>query len=93
MIDNLTMIAYGGMFVLGKMDERKLFGPRMYQLLQAGPNQYKHQLSRFPSDPAFITIPKEIIYYSVNDKELEAVYIQATTGILMAQPAGQGRAN
>lgn len=81
MVNNLIMIAYGGMFILGKIDERKLIEPRLYQLVQVAPRQFQHQTNHFPGSPPFISLPKDFIYYPVTDKEIEGVYIKATTRI------------
>lgn len=78
---NLTMIFYQGMFLIGKMDHPKLFNPRTYSLIQTGPNQYKHGLTPLPGQPLFITLPKEVVYWSVMDKEIESLYVQSTSGI------------
>ena len=85
-MNKLTMVFYSGAFFIGKVVDRKMFEPRLYNLIQVAANEVQHRLNLLPSSPAFVSLPRETMYWPVADKDIEALYIKATTGIVTAKP-------
>mgnify|MGYP001561717684 CR=1 FL=1 len=82
---NPIMIYFNGLFLIGKLDDRKLLNPRIYALLQVAQGQMQHAMNHLPGKPAFISLPKDILYWPVQDKEIEALYVKATTNLVLVQ--------
>ena len=83
MVNNLMMVMYQGVFIIGEMDGQKLLGPRLYGLLQTGQGEFRHSINPPPGNPGFVHLPKDIMYWPIVDKAIENLYIKATTGIVI----------
>ena len=84
----LTAVCSGGMVIVGKLDERKLFDPMEAGFLHMPNGQVQIFLKPLIGSPAFITLPKDIIYWQVRDGNIESLYVKATTGIELVQGVG-----
>lgn len=75
---------------MGKLEEQggklRLNGPMRFQLMKnpQNPNEGMMGLEWLPGKPAFVVLKDYGFYYPVKDKQLEGLYIQATTGIQIA---------
>jgi hypothetical protein len=80
MIDLDIVMAEGMMFV-GKPEGYDLVTPRV---IQQNPATGQHELKRLIGDPAKIHIEKPVASYRNTNAELEAAYVKATTGLVLA---------
>jgi len=86
-MNNLTMVFCQGMFLIGKLDGGKILHPRIYSLVQVGRDQFQHRLSPLPTNPSFVHLPKEFVYWPAGDPEVKELYIKAVTNILTVEPS------
>ena len=80
-MDNLKMLLFGGIFMMGKPVGVRLIDPRIYTLQVNAQGQTQHAASPLPGTPAFITLPKDFAYWTIADKAILQLYVKATTGI------------
>jgi hypothetical protein len=84
-MNGLTMVIEGGMFLAGRMDGGKLLEPRMFGTKEVGPDQFQFFMRPLPGAPMFVSLPKDILYYPITDKQIEALYVKATSGLELVQ--------
>ena len=95
MVESLVMVLVQGTTLMGKIEHNpngvRINGPQRFRMMvnPKNPTEGAYGLEPLPGKPAFIVLKDFGFYYPVKDKELEGLYIQATTGIQIA-PAGMG---
>jgi hypothetical protein len=83
-VNNLVMIFYSGMFLIGKLDERKLLEPRSYSLQNIG-GEIKHMLSPLPGMPMLVSLPRDVLYWPIADKDILGLYVKTISRIELVQ--------
>jgi hypothetical protein len=82
-----------GIFLLGPWNEltQEIKKPRIFQLLSTGNNQVQMSCSLLPGNPDEVFIPREAIHYTIQSKDIQALYVKSTVGIDLVNTLPKGR--
>lgn len=84
-METLTMFSVQGTLLIGKREGDKAKDPRRVLLMPHPtiPDAVSIGMQVLPGSPAFVVVKNYGFYYPVKDKDIIAVYIQSTSGLVV----------
>jgi hypothetical protein len=88
-MENLVLAIAQGVWIMGRLDvdKNRINDPMRFMTMRKAPNSPETilMLEYFPGKPLFWVIKGDYAYYPVKDEEMIAMYVKATTGLIVPE--------